>query len=170
VPELDPSAPFACLHAGAQLASRRWLPERFAAVADALAQRGLRIVLTGSAPEAPLTRLIRAQMTSPALDLAGRTSLFELAALVERAQLVVCNDTGMSHIAAAVGTRSVVISSGADAERWSPLDSRRHRVMWRQVPCRPCAYRECPFGHECARGVLASEVIEAARTMLDRHA
>jgi ADP-heptose:LPS heptosyltransferase len=109
-------------------------------------------------------------MTPPALDLAGRTTVVERAALVERASLVVCNDTGISHIAAAVGTRSVVISSGADTERWAPLDSRRHRVIWRQLACRPCAYRECPFGHECARDVSATEVIAAARTMLDRHA
>jgi ADP-heptose:LPS heptosyltransferase len=158
--------PFACVHAGAQLPSRRWLPERFAAVADALAQRGLRIVLTGSAPEAALTRSVRSHMTQPALDLAGRTSVFELGALVERAELVVCNDTGLSHIAAALGTPSVVISSGADAERWAPLDSRRHRVIWRQVPCRPCAHRDCPYGHECARGVATADVIDAASALL----
>ena len=166
VPELDLATPFVCVHAGAQLPSRRWLPERFAAVADALAARGLRIVLTGSAPEAALTRDVRTQMAKPALDLTGRTSLFELGALVEQAELVVCNDTGVSHIAAALKTPSIVISSGADAERWAPLDSQRHRVLWQQVPCRPCAHRECPYGHECARGIAASDVTAAASDML----
>jgi ADP-heptose:LPS heptosyltransferase len=168
VPELDTTAPYVCVHAGAQLPSRRWMPERFAAVADAMARGGRRIVLTGSAAEAPITRRVRECMAAPALDLAGRTSLFELAALVERAELVVCNDTGISHIAAALGTRSIVVSCGADTERWSPLDPQRHRVVWRQLPCRPCGHRDCPYEHECARELAARDVIAAAHTMLER--
>jgi ADP-heptose:LPS heptosyltransferase len=169
LPGFDLTAPFVCVHAGAQLASRRWMPERFAAVADALVRRGLRVVLTGTALEADLTRTVRQLMAEPALDLAGCTGLFELGALVERARLVLCNDTGISHVAAALGTPSVVVSAGADVARWAPLDTQRHRVLWRQVPCRPCSWRECPFGHECARAVSADEVIDAAFEMLDRH-
>lgn len=106
---------FALLHPGAPLPSRRWPAERFAAVADALAREGLAIVLTGSAAEAGLTRAVAAAMHAPALDLAGRTTLWSLGALVEWAAQVVCNDTGISQVAAALGTPSVVISSGGDA-------------------------------------------------------
>lgn len=149
---------FAVVHPGAQLPSRRWPPERFAAVADSLAREGLAIVLTGSPAEAPLTRAVAAAMKAPALDLAGRTSLWTLGALVEWAAQVVCNDTGISHVAAALGTPSVVISSGGDALRWAPADRTRHQVLWHDLPCRPCAHRVCPIGQACALGVGVGEV------------
>jgi ADP-heptose:LPS heptosyltransferase len=68
-------------------------------------------------------------MQAPAVDLAGRTSLGLLAALVARSALVVCNDTGVSHMAAAARTPSVVISPVSDPRRWGPLDRRLHRVV-----------------------------------------
>lgn len=154
--------PYACVHPGAQLPSRRWPPERFAAVADALAARGCRVVLTGTEAERPLVAAVRAAMRQPADELAGRTTLWTLGALVAGARLVVCNDTGLSHVAAAVGTPSVVVSSGADAARWRPLDARLHEVLWQPMACRPCAFRECPFGHGCALAVTAAAAIEAA--------
>ena len=130
---------YAVLHPGSQLASRRWLPERFAEVGDALAAEGLRIVLTGTAGEAALTARVQSAMREPALDLAGRTTLGTLGALVARARLVVCNDTGISHIAAATHTPSVVIACGSDPRRWAPLNRELHRVLAADVPCRPCA-------------------------------
>lgn len=160
---------YACIHPGARLASRRWLPERFALVADALAAVGLGVVLTGTADEAPLLAAIRQNMRRPAIDLAGHTTLGTLAALVAAADLVVCNDTGMSHVAAAVGTPSVVICSGADARRWRPLDGQRHRVLAHAVPCRPCAYEECPTGHACARGVSVEDVVRESFYLLSNH-
>lgn len=161
------AAPIVCVHAGAQLPSRRWPIERFAAVADALAGLGLRVVLTGTAAEAAQVAALRAGMRSAALDLSGRTDLFALGALVERAALVLCNDTGISHVAAALGTPSVVISSGADVARWAPLDERRHTVLWHDTACRPCAFRDCPYQHECALGVSVAAVLGAARERLD---
>jgi ADP-heptose:LPS heptosyltransferase len=121
--------PYACLHAGAAVPSRRWPPERFARVGDDLAARGLRVVLTGTAGEAPLTRAVREEMRAPAVDLAGRTDLGVLAALLQGARLVVCNDTGVSHLAAAAGAPSVVIFSASDPGRWAPAPERRHRIV-----------------------------------------
>ena len=157
---------YICLHPGARQPSRRWLPERFAWVADCLAAAGQDIVLTGAATEVPLVAEIRERMHAPAIDLAGHTTLGTLAAVVAGAQLVVCNDTGMSHVACAVGTPSVVISSGADAQRWRPLDAVRHRYLWHPVPCRPCAFDVCPTGHECAAGVGVDTVVMAALSLL----
>jgi ADP-heptose:LPS heptosyltransferase len=153
---------YACVHPGAQLASRRWPPERFAQVADALAGEGLRVVLTGTASEAALTRRVAQAMQSPALDLAGRTTLGGVAALIGRARLLVSNDTGVSHIAAALGTPSVIVCSGADPARWAPLERERHRVLHHPVACRPGAHAECPIGHPCALGVTAERVLEEA--------
>ena len=162
VPELVQDRPIVCVHPGAQLPSRRWLPERFATVADELAARGLRVVLTGTRGERPLTDAVRCRMRHPALDLAGRTDLWTLGALIQRARLLVCNDTGVQHVAAALGTPSVAVSSGADVSRWAPLDAVRHRVVWSPAPCRPCAHTVCPTEHECARDVGPGEVARIA--------
>jgi ADP-heptose:LPS heptosyltransferase len=158
---LVPKGSYACIHPGAKWASRRWAPARFAAVADALAQGGLGIVLTGAASECALTRAVRQAMDNRAIDLAGQTDLGTLAAVIRGAATIVCNDTGVSHIAAAVGTPSVVIACGSDVERWAPLASERHQVVWRHVPCRPCAHETCPTGHECATGVSVDDVLRS---------
>lgn len=123
------SGEYACVHAGARFSHRRWPPERFAAVGDHLAERGLRVVLTGSQAEAGLTARAAAAMKAPALDLAGKTSLGSLAALLAGARLLVCNDTGVSHLAAALRVPSVVVIMTSDPSRWAPLDRRRHRVV-----------------------------------------
>lgn len=156
-------APLALVHPGARLGSRRWPAARFAAVADALADSGLSVVLTGSGDEAGLTQAVASAMRAPATDLAGRTTLWSLGALVERARVVLSNDTGISHIAAALGTPSVVVSSGGDASRWAPADAARHRCLWHATACRPCAHTECPIGHPCALGVQVAEVRRAVR-------
>jgi len=161
---------YACIHPGARFLSRRWMPERFAAVGDALAARGLAIAITGTASEAPVTGQVRDQMRCDAVDLTGALSLGALAALVHDSALVVCNDTGMSHVAAAVGTPSVVIASGSDVARWAPHNSKRHRVLWHHVPCRPCMHVDCPTGHECAVGVDVEQVRAAAKHILEREA
>jgi ADP-heptose:LPS heptosyltransferase len=154
------------VHPGAQLPSRRWPAERFAEVADRLAADGWQIAITGTAAEASLTGAVLGAMTAPALHVAGATSLGGLAALVAHARLVVCNDTGISHIAAAMATASVVIASGSDTQRWAPLDHTRHRVLADYPPCRPCMFRECPYGHPCALNVSVDRVIETARAQL----
>jgi ADP-heptose:LPS heptosyltransferase len=158
--------PYVCVHPGARLPSRRWPAERFAAVADALATGDRRIVLTGTVDEAPLTRAVRAAMRVPAVELTGRLTLGMLAALVKGASLVVCNDTGMSHVAAAVGTPSVVIASGSEVARWAPARAERHRVLWHDRPCRPCSYEVCPTNHECAAGVGVADVTATAALLL----
>jgi ADP-heptose:LPS heptosyltransferase len=154
---------YAVIHPGSQLASRRWPAERFAEVADALAMAGLRIVLTGTRQESFLTGKIKASMREPAIDLSGRTTLGGLAALIARARLLVCNDTGVSHVAAAMRTPSVVVACGSDPQRWAPLNRELHRVLYREIDCRPCAYRECPIGHPCALDVSMHEVLKEVR-------
>jgi ADP-heptose:LPS heptosyltransferase len=111
---------YAVLHAGASLPSRRWDPAGFALVADALARLGLEIVLTGVAAEAAITRRVAQATTAPTVDLAGALDLGGAAALIRRARLLVTNDTGVSHLAAAVGTPSVVVFTVTDPMRWKP--------------------------------------------------
>ena len=156
------------VHPGARLASRRWPADRFAAVASALSRAGYDVALTGSEAERPLNRQVAELAQAPLRNLAGCTELGVLAALLERSRLLVCNDTGVSHVAAAVGTPSVVIASGSDVNRWAPLDRARHPVLWRDAPCRPCAHDQCPVGHPCALGVTVQDVIGRAEGMLGK--
>ena len=162
---------YVCVHPGARLPSRRWPTERFAAVATCLASWGYRVVVTGSSAEAALASAVIEAMPLPhrmsALNLAGRTTLGVLAAAAASARLIVCNDTGMSHIAAAVGTPSVVISSGGDARRWAPADSIRHPVLSHDVECRPCLHADCPIGHPCALGIAVDTVLQTVSRQLE---
>jgi len=128
VRELGPRD-YVCIHPGASVPERRWPPENFVAVARALGRRGLRVVLTGTAAEAGLTRAVARELPFACIDLAGRTDLGAVGALLSRARLLVCNDTGVSHLAAALRVPSVVISTGNNPERWAPADGRLHRVL-----------------------------------------
>lgn len=124
---------YVCVHAGARAATRRWLPERFAAVADILATRGLRVVLTGSADEQLIVEAVARAMHAGAINLSGQTPLGVLAALYAGARLLVCNDTGVSHLAAALCVPSVVVYTSSSPARWAPLDGERHRAIFAQA-------------------------------------
>lgn len=157
---------YACVHAGARVPARRWPAERFAAVADLLAAQGLRIVLTGTEEEGDVTAAVGRSMHTGLVNLAGRTSLGVLAALLTGTRLLVCNDTGISHVAAALRVQSVVIYTGSSPERWAAAEDARQRAVYAQVECRPCEYRECPIGHPCAKGVGVMTVWREAEALL----
>lgn len=122
---------YICVHPGARIRDKCWHPLRFAQVADHLAAEfGVQIVLTSSASEAPLTVAVASRMRSKAIDAAAPISIGAMAALMSRARLLISNDTGVSHIAAGLKLKSVVIFSKADIRRWAPLDTDRHRCLW----------------------------------------
>jgi lipopolysaccharide heptosyltransferase II len=163
----EPQRPYVVVHAGAQLPSRRWPPQRFAQLARWIAAAGRTVVLTGTAREEPLVNAVAAAMPCKSLNLAGRTSLWMLGALVQGAECVVCNDTGISHIAAALRRPSVVVSSGSDVSRWAPLVRSRHQVLWSDMTCRPCGHEICPFDeHPCASAIQVEEVMRAVSRII----
>ncbi|HEY7060966.1 MAG TPA: glycosyltransferase family 9 protein [Chloroflexota bacterium] len=166
----DPG-PWVGIHAGAAAPARRWPPERFAAVADALAaQHGAAVVLTGGPGEANVAAAVAARIRAPALNLAGRTSVCGLAALIARLDLFVSADTGPMHVAAAVGTPSVAIFGPGDVRGWAPLDMSRHPVVRVPVACSPCGLRECPIDHRCLQWLAPDVVLAAAELLLARGA
>ena len=120
--------PFVCLHAGG-ISGRRWPESKFAEVADRLADAGFTIVLTGSLPEQSITHNVQQHMHHSAIDLTGQTTLATLAAVLRQSALLVSNDTGVSHVAAACHVPSVVIFTSADPAEWAPLNHQRHRVV-----------------------------------------
>ncbi len=140
---------YVCIHPGAANPARRWPPQHFAAVADGLAGRGLKVVLTGSTGEAALTAAVGAAMRSPVIDLTGQTNLGTLAALLSDARLLVCNDTGVSHLAAALRTPSVIVFVASDPQRWAPLDSARHRPLGRSAGEEEQTDCACSIGQRC---------------------
>lgn len=126
---LAPGA-YACIHPGARNREKCWPPQRFAEIADRLAlEFGLSIVITGSGQEADLAGAVIGHMKMPAVNAAAPISIGAMAALMRDARLLVCNDTGVSHIAAALELKSVVIFNNADMDRWAPLDNRLHRCI-----------------------------------------
>jgi ADP-heptose:LPS heptosyltransferase len=119
------------VHPGASIADRRWSPRGFSTVVDRLVAAGSTVLLTGTSRERPVTQLVRSMAATPdaVTDLAGQTSLDALAAIVRRADLVVTNDTGVSHVAAAMATPSVVVFTDTDPVRWAPLDTSLHHAI-----------------------------------------
>lgn len=145
------AGPYVVVHPGASVPERRWPPERFAAVADQLAERGLRIVLTGRANEAPVTSSVQRQMRAPAINLTGRTGLGTLAALLERAALLVSNDTGVMHVGESVGTQLVAVSFDPESWRWAPWDAERFRLLPGGMTVSPNDVLEAAVRQLCSR-------------------
>jgi len=124
-------AAYFCIHPGARKRDKCWPPRQFAEVGDRLAAEfGLTPVLTGSASEADLTAEVAAHMHHKPVNAAAPISIGAMAVLMRKAKLLLCNDTGVSHIAAGLKLKSVVVFSKADIARWAPLDRHSHRCIW----------------------------------------
>lgn len=122
---------YLCIHPGARKRDKCWPPRLFAEVGDRLAgEFGLKVVLTGSAAEADLTAEVASYMHHTPLDAAAPISIGAMSALMRDASLLLCNDTGVSHIAAGLRLKSVVVFSKADIARWAPVDRHTHRCIW----------------------------------------
>jgi ADP-heptose:LPS heptosyltransferase len=123
---------FVVVHPGARSPQRRWRAENFALVADGLSNRGFKVVLTGTDSEGHLTSAVAGRMqNSSALDLTGKTSLGSLGVLLSKSRMLISNDTGVSHLAAALKIPSVILFMASDPQRWAPEDKELHRaVAW----------------------------------------
>lgn len=121
---------YLCIHPGASNFDKCWPPEHFAEIGDRLQEEfGLQVVLTGSGSEAALAQTVARHMRTKAVNAAAPISIGAMASLMSRSRLLVCNDTGVSHIAAALQLPSVVIFRNADVERWAPLNRSLHRSV-----------------------------------------
>ena len=168
--ELDPSiddAPWVVVAPGASYgSSKRWPTSHFAEVGDALAGAGAHVLLVGTAEESELTRAVLDAMRAPASDLAGRLDLGALKFVIGKSRLLVANDAGSRHIAAAFGVPSLIFFGSTTTEK-TPLNLEAVRVFERDLDCRPCYKRVCPRpGHPCLSGISPSGVSEVALEML----
>jgi lipopolysaccharide heptosyltransferase II len=158
---LRPEKPWLVIHPGATAPSRRYPPELFAAAGRRLFYDvGMQIVFTGSEAERALIEEVSREVGVPWLSLAGELDLSELAALLAEAPLLISNNTGPVHIAAAVGTAVVALYALTNPQHtpWGVP----HRVLSHDVPCKYCYKSICPEGHHnCLRLVPPEAVVDA---------
>ncbi|SPA46561.1 glycosyltransferase family 9 protein [Cupriavidus taiwanensis] len=164
------SGPVVVVHPGASAPSRRWPPARFAQVAHALAvQAGAHVLVTGDAAEHDIVRAVCAAAGhARVVPLAGALRLGEMGALLEAADLLVSNNTGPVHLAAALGTPVVDLYALTNPQHtpWQVP----HRTLFADVPCRYCYKSMCPQGHHrCLEDVPAAHAVQAALALLGGH-
>lgn len=158
-------------------AAKRWLPERVAAVAAALATRhGATCVVVGSTADAGTAADVLAEAgriggsaaAGRFIDLTGKTSLPELAGVLAACRVFVSNDSGAMHLAAAVGTSLVAVFGPTNERATCPVarPGVAATIIVGHAWCRPCGFRECPLDHRCMRRVSADQVLQAVSAQL----
>lgn len=127
------SIPYVVIHPGARSVDRQWGPANFAVVADLCKQKGFEVIITGTESEMDIVNKVQQHMKYKPIVAAGQTSLGAVAALLKHAVALVSNCTGVSHIAAALQTKSIVISLDGEPWRWGPLNKSLHSTFdWTQ--------------------------------------
>jgi len=165
---MDRGAPWVVVHPGASAPSRRYPPASFAAAARRLVlEDRWRVVFTGAEAERQLVEEIRVLIGAPSDSLVGHLDLAELAALLSLSPLLISNNTGPAHVAAAVGTPVVSLYALTNPQHtpWAVPS----RVLSHDVPCKNCFKSVCPERHHnCLRLVPPDAVVAAARDLADR--
>lgn len=164
------TAPLVALHAGASCASKRWPVDRFERLARMLsASLGCRFVIVGGPEEKAAGERLKRSIGDRVVDLTGRLDLKLLPAVLSRARLLISNDSGPVHVAAAVGTRTLVLygrtREGLSVTRWKALGP-RHAAIQKDVGCVNCLAHACTIDFECLKAISVEEVFETAKAML----
>lgn len=139
--------------------AKRWPAEYFAEIARTKLAQGWQVWLFGSGNDAAITAQVRALAGVECIDLAGRTTLAEAIDLLSLADRAVTNDSGLMHVAAALGRRLIAIYGSSDPGFTPPLGTQA-KAEWLGLSCSPCFQRECPLGHlRCLRDVKPEQVL-----------
>ena len=145
--------------------AKRWLPERFAEAAIAIAQpEGSAVVVMGSESECEICERVRTHVTEAGVEcvnLAGKTRLEAFIEIAAACRVILTNDSGAMHIASALGVPTVVVFGATDEDATGPTGS-LSRVIREPVECSPCLLRECPIDHRCMTRVDAARVVQVA--------
>ena len=158
---------WAAVNPGAAYGSaKRWLPERFAETADRMAETyGLSIVLVGGPDEGPIGQDIEKAMKVRPLNLIGKTTIRQMMAVLSRVRLMVTNDSGPMHVAAAFQVPIAAVFGPTDHTTTSPLTP-FFRIIRKPVDCAPCLKRRCPIDHRCMDAVTVSDMLEAVEALV----
>ncbi|WP_240732221.1 glycosyltransferase family 9 protein [Geobacter sp. FeAm09] len=158
---------FVTLFPGASIPERRWGAEKFRNLADMLAAVGLAVVVVGGGEDQEQGEMIVAGGTG--LNLAGRTSLSETAAVIQKSALLVSGDSGVLHIAVGLGVPTVSLFGPGRARKWAP-QGERHLVLNKKLPCSPCTTfgttPPCPIAAKCMADITVDEVGNAVTVLL----
>jgi heptosyltransferase-2 len=148
--------------------AKRWPAERYAALADRFVdEMEADVILLGSAEEMEVSRAVAERMHSMPVMLTGRTKLAEAVAVLSISDLLVTNDTGPAHIAAALERPTLVIFGPTDPTTTRPF-SRSAQIIRRPPECAPCMLRDCPIDHRCLTSITYDEVFARASAMMKR--
>jgi heptosyltransferase-2 len=167
------SRPYLGIHAGAEYGpAKRWLPERFAEVAGRISEElPSRWLIFGGPNDVEIADAVEKQMRkhfgdpNDVVNVAGKTTLSELCGLVKFCRLLLTNDTGPMHLAAALGTRLVAVFGSTSPELTGPLGG-RCAVIHEPVECSPCFLRECPIDFRCMNRITVDRVVQAVLQQL----
>jgi predicted lipopolysaccharide heptosyltransferase III len=164
---IDGARPLVCLHPGARWWFKSWPAERFAALADRIqTETTAQALFLGSELERGTVRRIAEAMKTPFRSLVGRTGLQALAALLQRAVLMVSNDNGPMHMAAALQVPVIGLFGPSDPAVWGPWGE-GHRTFYKGLDCRACFHPDCFRGEQnCMRLITLEEVWDAVRVRL----
>ena len=166
--DVDPVKPYVVLAPTNEFYTKRWMPERFAEVAEVFSQRGFQIVMTGAPTDEQRAQLQAVQKaTKQKLTSLSSLSIGELVAVISGAKLFVGNDSGPAHIAAAVKTPLVVMFGPASSVRWRPWRAPAELVQ-NAFACNPCSMYKCEAFDEpeCIRSISVAQVMQAIEKML----
>jgi len=147
--------------------AKRWYPDRFAAVVDNLAREySVHVLIIGGPGERDVSEEIEACMESTTLNLCGRTTVREMMAVLSQCRLMVTNDSGPMHVAAAFGVPIVAVFGPTDHTTTSPF-SDNFNIIREEADCAPCLLRHCPTDHRCMEAITADDVLTAARSLME---
>jgi len=147
--------------------AKRWPAESYAALADRLLEDRKQVVIVGSKDELDVTEAVVSKMRQKPVVLTGKTTIDQLTALLGLADLVVTNDTGPAHIAAALGRPTLVIFGPTNPLTTRPF-SGQAEILRHPPDCAPCMLRDCPIDHRCMTAISVDEVVEHSRAILKR--
>jgi heptosyltransferase-2 len=148
--------------------AKRWPPERFAIIGDWAALRwGATILVMGSRGEMEICRSLCSAMTQRSLNLCGRTSLGEVMGVIKACRFFVSNDSGLMHVASALGVPTVAIFGSTDPIATGPRGPST-RIVTHDVSCAPCLRRECPTDYRCLLSIDPEEVWEEMEALLEK--
>ncbi|HOI74060.1 MAG TPA: lipopolysaccharide heptosyltransferase II [Syntrophales bacterium] len=164
----DPEAPLAGIAPGAAYGpAKRWFPDRFAAVADRLAAEfGARVLVFGSSGDRESAGAVQAAAKARFVNLAGGTSLREALALISRCRVFVSNDSGLMHVAAAMGVPTVAVFGSTNPVTTGPMGP-RFSIVRKPMDCSPCLKETCPQDFRCMEAISAEDVWNEARSLFE---
>jgi heptosyltransferase-2 len=147
--------------------AKRWSAESFAALADRLIDSRRRVLLIGSKDELDVSEDVARRMHNQAVLLTGKTTLDQITAVLDRADLIISNDTGPSHIGSALGRPTIVIFGPTNPLTTRPF-SPDAEILRHPPECAPCMLRDCPIDHRCMTAITVDEVFDRSHALLKR--